>query len=635
MRRLIVPGVPFVLSLLLSFSSAGSHCYWQDSGFFLVAVKELGVLYPPGFALYVLLCKAWTRLLFFVDFTYAVHLFSAFCAAAAAGTLAVTARDLLRTKGPLFRTVGEEGPSADWVGASIGCLVASGYTFWAAAILAKVYAFYYLILTLLLWRMIRADEDRRPRDFTIVAVLIGLAWQAHPSATNAGLALILFAAFHRSVVGGKGIAWRTALAAACAIGPILLIPCFRWGGGSALAFGDPGTWSGFCEYLFGTRFTANGANFGLEGSRVASVGRYFWEEFLGVGVLLVGAGLYRLWTLNRRLLIGLAAWVVPVIGITVLFKLEGQHDFWMLAAWIPLWLAAALGLSAGRRVRELAVVGALAGTIWAVAANRPDLDQRNYTLAETFGLALLDQLEPQARLFVDSDDATSTVLYLQRVRGVRPGVRLVTAGVTRESGVPAGPGDYSDSGDWWIRTGTPESELRGWGPLVTRKGGILPPWKPPVDAEQIPPLFRRSRGQSVNRSHPPEIRVGPEEYEWRLLRILLLARKFEADEMSRRGEFQGAATRYESILALNPDSYDDPAIVLPLATADVGLQKYVQAEDLFRKSLALNLTPAKRAASYYFLAALCGNRPEAADWRAKALASPELPSELRLKLEGR
>jgi len=110
MRRLILPGIPFVLSLLLSFSTAGSHCYWQDSGFFLVAVKELGVLYPPGFALYVLICKAWTLALGFVDFTYAVHLFSAFCAAGAAGTLAVATRDLLRTKGPIFRTIGDDSP---------------------------------------------------------------------------------------------------------------------------------------------------------------------------------------------------------------------------------------------------------------------------------------------------------------------------------------------------------------------------------------------------------------------------------------------------------------------------------------------------------------------------------------------
>jgi hypothetical protein len=634
MKRRIFAVLPFALSLALSISTVGPYCAWQDSGFYLVAVKELGILYPPGFALYVVLCKAWTLLLGFVDFTVAVHLFSAFCAAGAAATLAVATRDLLRTKGPIFRTIQEEGPWAEGIGASIGCLAASGFTFWASAILAKVYAFYFLILTLLIWRMIRADEDRRPRDFTIVAVLIGLAWQAHPSATTTGLALLLFVLFHRGAVGGKGIAWRVALAALCALGPLLLLLLFRFGGGSALAFGDPGSWRGFWEYAFGTRFTGNSEHFGLEGSRVASVGRYFWEEFLGIAALFVGAGLVRLWTLNRRLLIGLAAWVVPVLGITLLFKLEGQHDFWMVAAWIPLWMAAAVGLSIVPK-RQVAAAAVAIGTLWAVLANYRDLDQRHYALAETFGHSLLDDLGPQAGLFVESDDAASIILYLQRVRGLRPDVRLVTLGATRNTGLPAGPGDYADTADWWTRGGTPESELEGWGPLVKRKGGALKPWRPPIAAEQMPPLFRRFRGQIVDRSTPPRITVRPEPYERRLLRVLLLARKFQADELSRRGGFGEAAGLYESILALDPDSREDPTIILPLAVADVGLQRYPQAEALFRQSLTLKLTPAKLAASYYFLAALCGNRPEAAEWRAKALASPDLPSELRAKLEGR
>src|SRR3954469_21616551 len=134
MKGLVVPGIPFLVSFALSLSTAGGHVYWQDSGFFLVAVKELGVLYPPGFALYVLLCKAWTLALWWVDFTYAVHLFSATCAALAAGRIAVAAPDPRRTQGAAFRPAQEEGPAAEWIGVSIACLAASGYTFWAAAI---------------------------------------------------------------------------------------------------------------------------------------------------------------------------------------------------------------------------------------------------------------------------------------------------------------------------------------------------------------------------------------------------------------------------------------------------------------------------------------------------------------------
>jgi tetratricopeptide (TPR) repeat protein len=636
-KRFILPGIPFVVSMALSLSTAGSHCYWQDSGFFLVAVKELGILYPPGFALYVLLCKAWTLALWFVDFTYAVHLFSAFCAALAAGTIAVAARDLLRTGGPVFHTVEEEGPLAEWVGASIGCLAASGYTFWAAAILAKVYAFYFLVLSLLIWRMIRADEDRRPRDFTIVAVLIGLAWQAHPSAANTGLALILFVSFHRSVVGWKGLLWRTGLAALSAIGPILLLPLMHRNG--VMLFGNPDTFPRFIEYVVGSRFISGPGRFGLEVSRAAAVGRFFWEEFLGIGAGFAAFGIFRLWKINRRLLLGLTSWIVPVLLVTVLFKIEGQHDFWMVAAWIPLWLSAAVGLSAVGRLREAAVVAAVTGTIWAVLANRPDLDQRSYTTAETLGHLYLDALEPDSIVYLSSDDALSTTLYLQRVRNLRRDIHLanLSGGPHWTGGPDRLPGPKGKTYFEAPRRGMDRAIPAGALFLRDLEGEqrIDPGhWREPVAAEELPKLFRRRRGQYLE-VQGDELRVRPEEYERRLLRALLLARKNLADMRAREGMLQEAARLYESILKLDPWMAEEASVVFPLAVLDVGLKRYEQAEEMFRRALGLELTPAKRAEACYFLAALCGVRPEAADWKAKALASPDLASELRAKLEGR
>jgi hypothetical protein len=80
---------------------------------------------------------------------------------------------------------------------------------------------------------------------------------------------------------------------------------------------------------------------------------------------------------------------------------------------------------------------------------------------------------------------------------------------------------------------------------------------------------------------------------------------------------------------------EEPTVVLPLAVLYVGLQQYDKAEARFKQGLELDLTPGKRAEAYYFLTALCGNRPEAAEWKAKALASPDLAPQLRAKLEGR
>jgi len=686
-KRLILPGIPFVVSMALSLSTVGGHVSWQDSGFYLVAVNDLGVLYPPGFALYVLLCKAWTLLLGWVDFTLAVHLFSSTCAALAAGTLAVAARDLLRTRGPIFHTTEEEGPLAEWVGVSIGCLAATGYSFWGAAILAKVYALYYLVLTLLIWRMIRADETGKPRDFTLVAALIGLAWQAHPSATTTGLALVLFIAFHRRAVGFGGIAARVGLGAACALLPLLLLPILARGD-SALRFGDPSTAAGFWDYLTGVRFTGKQGAFGLDAGRVRASARYFWEEFLGIGALLVALGFRRLWLENRRLILGVLSWVLPVCVVTILFKIEGQHDFWEVAAWIPLWLVAAVGLSAVGRVREMAVVLALLGSIWGVVANGKDLSQRNYTLPEAMGHLQLDAVDPGAVLFLYSDDTCSASLYLQRVKGIRPDVLIVMSPFL---------GPDPDGGRGWYdrallrlhpdlmppdyeglagRAPRLDRSMAAWAnanavsrrPLfferppaaeLLRSGWTLVPaghlikmvpreerridqkyWRSPVEPESIPGQYRRERGQYVE-YRSGEILLKPEAYERRLLRELLRARKNLADWSALSGTPEGlerCVELYESILQLDPWMKEDPAAIVPLARAYYGLKQFDRAEPLLRSSLELPLPPRIRGHLLVLLAEICeeGKRPgEAARWKAAALAVPELPDDLRLKLQGR
>jgi hypothetical protein len=371
---------------------------------------------------------------------------------------------------------------------------------------------------------------------------------------------------------------------------------------------------------------------------VASVGRYFWEEFLGIGVVVLGAGVYRLWTLNRRLLIAAAAWVVPVLVITVLFKLEGQHDFWFVAAWIPLWLVGAVGMSMFGRLREAAVAVGLIGTIWAVIANRSDLDQRNYTHAETLGRYYLRGIPNKKYFATASDDAYALTLYLKRVRADVADIRIIAPHRSESvmlNSLRFMQDTYFESaiGARWgyVPAGPLFRKMRKDETLTT-----FEEWKEPMPAEEIPKLFRRARGQFLERREG-EFHVIPEAYEHRLLRALMLARKNKADIRAREGRHAEAAALYESILKLDPWLEQEPTAVYPLAVTYVGLQKYEEAEKTFKKALQLDLDqdPVLRAQAYYFLAALCGNRPEAAEWKAKALASKDLPSELRKKLEGR
>lgn len=666
-KRHWVPLLPAAVSLLLSATTVGPHLYWQDSGFFLVAIRDLGILYPTGFALYEILCKAWTQLLFFLDFTLAVHLFSAACAAMAAGTLAQAARELLRSRGPLFRTAdeGDPGTGIDAAAAVVGCLAACGYTFWAAAILAKVYAFYYLVLSLLLWRMIRADATGSKRDLTIVAALIGLAWQAHPSAATTGAALALYAAAHRKILGWRGLLARLALAAVCALGPILLLPLLA-SREPALMFGDPRNLDELRGYLLGSRFTGVPGVFGLAESRVASVGRFFWEETLGPGLLIILAGIFRLVRRNRRLLLGLAAWVLPVLAVTVLFKMEGQHDFWFVAAWLPLWVTGAVGLRAlvgqlgERGPSAVAALGA-AGLIWAAAANHADLNVRHYDLPESMGHLYLDPLDEGALLVVRSDNVYATTLFLQRIRGLRPDVAIVSISeVQDERGMsrliarhpylrrpePALGGRNEQLAAFARANGaiqghplffevpppaallpsdvvlTPAGPMQRLVPKAGEPALDLRFWKEPVTAEQVSEIRRRERAQ-FNEYLPDGVRVRPETFEHRFLRDLLRGRKHLADRLARAGTadgFRRSAEIYESILKLDPWARDEIGAVYPLAGAYFGAKRYDLAEPWLKRALGLDPPPDVTDQLFEFLAVLCReqNRPEeAAAWQSR------------------
>ncbi|RPH34961.1 MAG: tetratricopeptide repeat protein, partial [Planctomycetota bacterium] len=270
--------------------------------------------------------------------------------------------------------------------------------------------------------------------------------------------------------------------------------------------------------------------------------------------------------------------------------------------------------------------------------NRSDLDQRRYTMAETYGHAYLDHLEKHSVLHLESDDAQSIVLYLQHIGRVRPdvivvGTVIVPFGPTASQGEPVHYYERPEENVFWSSSYRQHPRWP-WGPLwrTPRPEESAVAWKEPLAAEHIPRFFRRTRGQFVDRSNPFKTVVRPEPYEMRLLRLLLLARKNQADADAAAGNLVPAVQRYESILALDPTLEE---VLYPLAVIYVGLQRYTEAEATFKKALELDLLPTKRAEVYYFLAALCGERPEAAEWKAKALSSRSLAPELRAKLEGR
>ena len=653
MRRFLVPGVPFLLSLTLSSFTVGAHVGWQDSGFHLAAVKELGILYPPGFALYLILCKGWTLLLGFLDFTLAVHLFSSFCVATAAGTLSVAARDLLRTRGSL--SLG--GAPSDAAPMYAGCLAATGFSFWSAALLAKGYAFYYLVLSILIWRMIRADDSGRRRDFMIVAALIGLSWAAHPSAVGVGLALLLFAVAGRRTLGGKGIAIGAGIAAACAIGPSLLLPIFAARDPEGM-FGNPISFGEWLRYLTGSRFTGRAGVFGADSFRFGNAARYLWEDFLGIGLLLAVIGLARIASVNRRLFLGIAAWVLPSALLATLFRIEGQQDYWLVASWLPLHLAVAVGLTRipERWVRQgIAVVGGM-GLSWAAAVNFGPVSMRSYTLAEDYGRFHLENVDRNAILILESDDALSTTQYLQVVKGWRSDVVVASAarfgsgwyvshlqrrhprlkgGDTLKAFVEA-----NAASPIYFEAVPPEfsgADLVPAGPLL-RLGPASPAeWKFPVSLADVRSHFGRERGIRLELL-PDDLIVTPEPYEQRWVGAYVRAEAQMGQVSFKKGgdeNLRKAVEYFEAARSADPQ-HPDRDIVHGLAVSYYLLGTMDRAEPLLKELLRLHPSPRQGVRACSFLARLCrsqGRMPEALRYQDQAMAIVGSDPDLRREFE--
>ncbi|MBV8880414.1 MAG: DUF2723 domain-containing protein [Planctomycetaceae bacterium] len=654
MKRWLVPAVPFVLSLLLSAFTVGAQVGWQDSGFYLAGIHDLGVLYPPGFVLYLVLAKAWTLALGFVDFTLAVHLFSAFCSALAAGTLAVAARELLSSRGALA----SEGASKDAAAVAAGCLAASGFTFWSAGLLAKGYALYYLVLSLLLWRMIRAAESGKPRDFMRVAALIGLAWAAHPSAVGIGLALVLFVLAARRTLGGKRLAAGVGVAAACAIVPSLLLPLLA-SRHPALMFGNPTSAGEGLRYLIGARFTGIPGAFGADGFRFANAVRYLWEDFLGLPLLLALVGLGRIALVDRRLLLGMAAWIIPSALLATLFRIEGQQDFWLAASWLPLHLAVAVGLAqtpARFRAAGIPILAAVCLTV-AVVMNGPAVSTRGDSLAERYGRFHLENVERDAVVILESDDTLATTLYLQTVKGLRPDVVLASAPRFGEAWYAdhlrrraprlkegAGLRDFATANaaafPVYVESATPDLaglDLVPAGPLL-RVGPAAPAaWDFPVRMEEVRARFGRERGLRLE-LRPDGLQVEPEPYERRWIAAYVRAQAGQGQAHLKSGgpeHLRQAAECFEAARSADPE-HPDRDVVHGLGIAYYLLKQYDRAEPALKQLLRLSPTPRQGVRACGFLSTICrsqGRMQEAVRYQDQAMSIVGSDPELRREFE--
>jgi len=674
MKRNLVPGIPFLLSLTISSLTVGSHAYWQDSGYYLTAVRDLSVLYPHGFVLYLMLCKGWTFVAAPVfGFTLAVHLFSSLMAASGAAFAALAARDFLRRLDP--------AKQADLPAIGAGCILAAGYCWGHAAIIAKTYALSYALLSLLLWLLVRAE---RKRDFLALGAVLGLCWAAHPAAALLVPGMLLYGAARRELIRDWGwgfFAGVVVLAAACAFLPCLLILVLA-ARESLADFGNPRNLRELVSYVSGERFTGQEGAFGWSAWRWVAGLRYAWEEYL-VAVIPLAMGVGILVRKHRASALLLGGWVVPVLTLTLIFQGEGQFDQWLVFGYIPLSLAVAVGLSA-LQDRGLRMVGGVlaASCVTLAAVNVPILSQKNYVWAEQYARLLMKNLEPGSVLFLSRDDPLGVCRYLQGLPGERTdvvplsstllGEEWLDRRIAQRTGLKTP--DYAlfrhfrGKATWDMvaisafanenvgKVPAVYSDLQPNREFLRPELGIVPAgmlwriapvaeavpdlkyWDYPVRPEEIPRKGRARGHWSYVTSEGTEMR--PELYEDRLFLPLLWARVRMADLYLPKDPAR-ALELYESVRLAYRDSDKDPRFAYHLGLANYTTGRGADAARVWEGLLAAKPPPEIEVYVQFYMGELhreARRAPLAAEHYRKALSlspPPELEKAIRERRQGR
>ncbi len=355
-----------------------------DGGELITAAMTLGVPHPPGYPTYVLLGRLFA-LLPFGTAAWRFNLFSAVCAAAAAGLLAIAMRQAWGRR------------------ARPGAAVAAALTFaflplvWSQAVVAEVYSLNLLMIAagLAVW------VARGPG--LAAGLCLGLALTTHLTSL-----LLLPAAL---LAAGPG---RARLLAGCALGllPLLALPGLARGD-SPVVWGQPDTLRGWWWLVSGRLYAAN-LRFPPDAAGLAGLLRAL---AVGPGALLAGPVVIGRRVAGRRPgLLGATA------GLYALFALAyATPDAAVLL--LPALLLLAFRLAP--RLDALGVWAFLLPLALAVAglAARADRPPSPRAAAE----AALAAAPPRALLLTPGDRSLFALWYVHHVDGQRPDVVIADA----------------------------------------------------------------------------------------------------------------------------------------------------------------------------------------------------------------
>jgi 4-amino-4-deoxy-L-arabinose transferase-like glycosyltransferase len=356
------------LTLQRDINGSG-HDYMIDVGEIQVALNLGGTIHFTGYPLFTVLSTLVTAV---------ARLFGMVPAAAASlSGLVWSVLALLVTYAIFWRLTQDA-----WISAAGVLLLGLVETIWIHSVIAEVYSFSLLCLTLSLWLGLRLAERWRLADWLGMCLVFGTAVAHHRL-------LLLFApslaVLTVTAVWSQPTRWRL-----ISVGLLLFLASFltylylplRVWQEAAWVYGQPGQWDGFWLLFTGNEVT--GGLLRAPGNVAEGVanGRFLWSHLrqqLPAGLVILGlvgwaVQLYRQWRVGLALVLGIVA--------TSIFVWLFPPAVWAPAALMPVLLLLVAGVAVllaeiGRRWtigRWLAVGALLLLAVSLYRTNRPFID---------------------------------------------------------------------------------------------------------------------------------------------------------------------------------------------------------------------------------------------------------------------
>ena len=457
-----VGGAAFIVLLAMYVGTLAPSVTWWDSGELIAAVHSLGIPHPPGTALYVLVAKVWTLLLWPLDFAVRVNLLSAFATAASVAVLGSLVARWTRDR---------------LAGFAAAVCAGAASTVWRNANEAEVYALALLASVAILWAADRAgsgEEGAGWRWVVLCAYMCGLAYALHLAALVVVPAALVLIGRPRNV--RPRCVLQLAVVAALGVSVVLFL-LVRAQHDPWVNQGNPAGFAAFLDVL-GREQYADPGFFSRQAPLYLQIGNWFeyadWQFALGlhplpppsiartsvtavfVGLALYGSNVHR--SIDRRSWRSLAVlFATASFGVILYLNLKAgpsfgegllppgaprearERDYFFAMSFVVWGLWAGFGAIRlarrvavqvlGRAPRTIHHLAGMAVVAAPIALNWSAVDRRGSieaTAPRDTALSLLSGVPRGGVLLSAGDNDTYPLWYAQRVEGFRTDVTVVT-----------------------------------------------------------------------------------------------------------------------------------------------------------------------------------------------------------------